>query len=98
MSLGADAILECIFNELERDLDRERTIAESIEYGEWLTNDGRFLKIHEMSSEHIRNARKMLLDGRGYDERMRDRFVPLFDAELAKRYPPIDPSDERYDF
>lgn len=79
-------------------LDLEGTLERCVMDGSWLTNDGRIIPIDQMSSLHIRNALNMLRRGEGYKTALSDLFIARFEAELDKRYPPMDPADERYDF
>ena len=64
--------------------------------GMWITNDGEYISIRDMATNHILNAMNMLnrnREGYGYFERdLADRYIELFKAELSRRYPLEDPA------
>lgn len=64
----------------------------------WLTNSGQEIPIVKMESSHIRNSLAMLKRGEGYHGEVADAYIKRFEEELLKRYPPLDPADEGYDF
>lgn len=94
MSMGAEFRTEQLIATSEREETLERCLME----GNWLTNEGQIIPIDQMTSLHIRNALNMLRRGEGYEREYSERFIPLLEAELTRRYPPMDPADERYDF
>ncbi|MBQ9346669.1 MAG: hypothetical protein IJT94_04915 [Oscillibacter sp.] len=108
MSMGAEMLVEALIQaELERqEFEQEyvRAIA-MIDAGIWVTREGRSIKVKEMDSCHIKNAKAMAERQRDHleeelfscdEDEMRDeilcRVISMFQKELESRYPPMDPA------
>ena len=88
---------EMMMENLIEGLVYEEITREHIECGIWTTADGEEIFIKDMGSQHIRNCIKMLernLEKYPDDmEHIAYCYIDLFNAELSKRYPPVDPAE-----
>lgn len=103
MSMGAEMMIDAIIEfEIEQQ-ERADMINHHIEVAKlklWVTQEGKTLKISQMSSRHIRNSLNMLqrrLDSADeYEEELIYIYINNFNEELQKRKYPLQDATEGF--